>query len=154
MFLTKTKYEGPHVISYLLMSHPGSSTRYVLEQKGVSLGGKEKRKEYGRWPSPSLRRPLTSSSPSWGLQHDPSVGQGVNPSLDVLEQTEKDHVVDRGPDQNDGDALVHAGLGDSHTCLVDLLALSEQHALRSGLAGVEGVGLNLTISDSSLLRGI
>lgn len=71
----------------------------------------------------------------------PSVGQLVNSSLDILEKTEKDHVVDPGPNQNDGDAFVHAGFGDSHGGLADLLRLSEQHALRSGLAGVEGVSL-------------
>jgi hypothetical protein len=108
------------------------------KKKAVSRGGKGTNAADKTNP---VARAVDQTNPSPGSPTDPSVRQFVNPSLDVLKKTEKDHVVDPGSDQNDGDAFVHAGLGDCHRGLADLLGLSEQHALRSGLAGVEGVSL-------------
>lgn len=70
-----------------------------------------------------------------------SVGQLVNPRLDVFEHAQQDHVVDTGPDENDREALVHARFGDGHRGLANLLGLAKQNALRAGLASIKGVGL-------------
>jgi hypothetical protein len=108
------------------------------KKKGRISGGKSTNAADKTNP---VARAVDQTNPSPGSPTDPSVRQFVNSSLDVLKKTEKDHVVDPGSDQNDGDAFVHAGLGDCHRGLADLLGLSEQHALCSCLAGVEGVSL-------------
>lgn len=132
---------APAPFSYLQMNEPPRLIQvgmYMNKKKGVSLGKSTNAVDQ---TSPIARAADQIIPSEWGPLTCPSVGQFVNPSLDVLEKTEKDHVVDPGPDEDDGEAFVHAGLGDCHRGLADLLGLSEQHALRSGLAGVEGVSL-------------
>jgi hypothetical protein len=41
------------------------------------------------------------------------IRQLIDAHSNVFENTEQDHVVDASPDKNDGQALVHAGFGDS-----------------------------------------
>lgn len=50
-----------------------------------------------------------------------SVGQLVDMRLDVFKHAQQNHVVDAGPDEDDGEALIHAGFGHGHRGLANLL---------------------------------
>lgn len=41
------------------------------------------------------------------------IGQLINAHLNIFKDAEQDHIVDTGADEDDRQALVHAGFGDS-----------------------------------------
>lgn len=72
--------------------------------------------------------------------------------LDVLVNAQQYHIVDSGAKDNDGKSPIHAGPGDCLGSRGDLLGLTKEDALRTGLAGVKGVGLEK--SQSSVLYAV
>jgi hypothetical protein len=65
----------------------------------------------------------------------------VNAHLNIFENAEQNHVVDTRPEENDGQALVHAGFGDGLRSLANLAGFSKKNTLSTSLAGIKGIGL-------------